>query len=164
MLTEPKIVERSETFYAGIGATVTMGDFPRHADTLFPELMRWVAQRGLAIAAAPFIKYNRIDMEHGLDVEFAVPLERAAAGDGRVETASLPAGRYASITHFGGFDGLAGATAALLDWARGQGLHFAVDGNPDGDVWASRIEIYHTDPRSEPDRSRWETEIAIKLA
>jgi len=165
MLTEAKIVDRPETFYAGIGVIVRMDDFPRHADTLFPELFGWFAARGLPITAAPFIKYNRIDMENGLDVEFAVPLERLVPGDGRVRTASLPGGAYASITHLGGYNGLVGATAALLDWAKAETLRFDVEGDPDRDgLWASRVEIYHTDPSTETDKSRWETEIAIKLA
>jgi hypothetical protein len=33
-----------------------------------------------------------------------------------------------------------------------------------GDAFASRVEFYLTDPDDEPNMSKWQTEVAIKLA
>jgi hypothetical protein len=33
-----------------------------------------------------------------------------------------------------------------------------------GDRWASRLEFYLTDPREEPDISKWVTQLAFRLA
>ena len=34
----------------------------------------------------------------------------------------------------------------------------------DGDRWACRLETYLTDPRQEPDMSKWVTQLAFSLA
>jgi hypothetical protein len=33
-----------------------------------------------------------------------------------------------------------------------------------GDAFGSRIETFLTDPQDEPDMTKWETEVAIRLA
>jgi hypothetical protein len=33
-----------------------------------------------------------------------------------------------------------------------------------GERWGSRLEIYLTDPREESDMSKWETQLAFRLA
>lgn len=62
-------------------------------------------------------------------------------------------------------DGLLAATRTLLEWADGQGRrtgagvgrHFYSRWRPVG----ARLEIYKTDG---PDMSKWETELAFRLA
>ena len=34
----------------------------------------------------------------------------------------------------------------------------------DGDRWGARLEFYLTDPREEPDMSKWQTQLAFRLA
>ena len=34
----------------------------------------------------------------------------------------------------------------------------------DGQRWGCRLEVYNTDPTEEPDMSRWEAELAFRLA
>jgi effector-binding domain-containing protein len=86
------------------------------------------------------------------------------AGDARVVTGVLPAGRYATLTHLGHPSELVAATKALLDWAAEHGLTFDVTPGDDGDRWACRLENYLTDPSQEPDMSKWVTKLAFKLA
>ncbi|HEY7812584.1 MAG TPA: GyrI-like domain-containing protein [Nakamurella sp.] len=81
-----------------------------------------------------------------------------------VETGELPAGRYACLTHIGPFDGLGGATEQLLTWAKEQDLQFDTDTVDGVERWADRLEIYLTEPRTEPDPRRYRTELAFKLA
>ena len=33
-----------------------------------------------------------------------------------------------------------------------------------GEAWGCRLELYKTDPSAEPDMSRWETELAFRIA
>jgi effector-binding domain-containing protein len=93
-----------------------------------------------------------------------VPVAAAVAGDDRVVTGVLPAGRYATLTHVGHPSELVAATGALLDWAAGQGLTWDMSPDADGDRWGSRLEISLTDPRQEPDMSKWVTQLAFRLA
>lgn len=76
----------------------------------------------------------------------------------------LPGGRYACLTHTGDYGGLVSANAALQDWAAAQGLAFDQHATGRGDAFGGRIESYLTDPAEEPDPSRWETEVAYRLA
>jgi effector-binding domain-containing protein len=164
MITSPKIVERSEQPYVAIKAVVTMKELGAVAGKFLGEVFGWVGGHGLTPAGAPFFKYNVVDMEHGLEVEFGVPTAKSVAGDDRVVASVLPAGRYASLILRGPYEKLYDANAALFDWIEEQGLKMDVQESPKGDRFGCRLEIYLTDPGVEKDPAKLETEVAIKLA
>jgi effector-binding domain-containing protein len=164
MSSAPEIVTRPEQPYAAIRVRVSMADLAAVVPPLNQEVFAWLGGRGAAPAGAPFWKYNVIDMARELEIEAGVPVAAAVAGDARVVTGVLPAGRYATLTHVGHPSELVAATKALLDWAAEQGLTFDVTSGDDGDRWACRLENYLTDPSQEPDMSKWVTELAFKLA
>ena len=60
--------------------------------------------------------------------------------------------------------GLEGATAELLQWAETRGLLWDMNDSPAGERWGCRLEIYHSDPREQPDMNAWRTELAFRLA
>ena len=164
MPSAPEIVTRAGQPYVAIRTQVTMADLGAVVPPLNQEVFAWLGARGAASAGAPFWKYNVIDMARELEIEAGVPVAPAVAGDDRVVTGVLPAGRYATLTHVGHPSELVAATGALLDWAAEQGLTFDVTPGDDGDRWACRLENYLTDPSQEPDMSKWVTELAFKLA
>ena len=47
---------------------------------------------------------------------------------------------------------------ALRDWAHEQGLRHDRTAGPDGERFGCRYEAYLTDPRTEPRKTRWQTE------
>jgi effector-binding domain-containing protein len=144
-MAEPQILTRPEQPYVGIRRTVTMDTIRSIADRI-PVLIGWLDERGVAPAGAPFLRYWVIDMEHGLDVEAGVPVAEPSQGDGEVSSGVLPAGRYATVTHTGPYEGLVDATAALLAWTDAQGVALEVQDSTDGAVWGCRLEIYNTNP------------------
>jgi RNA polymerase sigma-70 factor, ECF subfamily len=152
-MAEPQIKQRAEQPYAGIRETVTMETLPSAVDRGFPALFGWLAERGAQPAGPPFIRYLKVDMERELVIDLGVPVSDAVAPDERVRAEVLPAGRWIVTLHVGHFDGLRDAHGALQEWARGQGLE-----------WRESVEWYVTDPREEPDSSRWETELAYLTA
>ena len=85
-------------------------------------------------------------------------------GDDQVISGTLPAGRYATVTHIGPPDTLGAATAALLEWADERGVQWDMTVGDEGERWGARLEIYLTDPREQLDLSKWETELAFRLA
>jgi len=52
----------------------------------------------------------------------------------------------------------------LIEWVRAQGLEFDRWDTEQGDNFRGRYETYLTDPKIEPRKSRWQIEVAIKLA
>jgi effector-binding domain-containing protein len=164
MSATPEIVTRAEQPYAAIRARVTMPELSAFAART-GEVFAWLSARGVAPAGAPFFKYNVIDMMRELEVEVGVPVAAAVAGEGDVLSGVLPAGRYATVLHVGHPDELMEATRALLDWAAGQGLKWAMSPGDNGeDRWVSRLEFYLTDPSQEPHMNKWETQLAFRLA
>jgi effector-binding domain-containing protein len=164
MITSPKIVERFEQPYVAIKSVVKREEIGPTAGRLFEEVFGWLSGRGLAPTGAPFFRYTAVNMEQGLEIEFALPTAEPLTGDDSVLAGLLPAGRYASLLHRGPYEQLYEANGALGDWIKEQGLDVEIVKSPNGDRFGCRLEVYLTDPGVETDPEKWETEVALKLA
>jgi effector-binding domain-containing protein len=160
---EPAIVERPGQPYVAIRKSVTIETIHEIVDSL-PVVFGWLRVHGIEPAGGPFFRYNLIDMPRRLDMEAGVPVAAVPVADGTLIAGVLPAGRYVTATHVGHPDRLIDSTAEVLAWAAGHGLTWDMVETPDGERWACRLELYHTDPAVEPDLNRWETELAFRLA
>jgi effector-binding domain-containing protein len=159
----PKIVQRAPVPYAGISNSVSMSELGSVADRI-PEIFGWLGAHGIAPAGPPFFRYHVIDMERQLLVEVGVPVASAVQEDGDIRAGTLPGGQFAVMTHTGAPATLLAATADLLDWAQSRGLAWDVSQTDEGEKWGCRVESYLTDPAEQPDTSRWQTELAFRLA
>ena len=164
MTTEPTIAQRDTQPYVGITERVTIQNIGMVLPEVHSQVFEWLGERGIEQAGAPFWKYNVIDMATEMEVEVGVPITNEVTGDERVKAGVLPAGRYATVTHIGHPQELMGVTGELLKWGDQQGVTWDMTETPAGQKWACRLEIYHTDPREQPDMSKWETDLAFKLA
>jgi hypothetical protein len=108
-----------------------------------------------------FFRLHVVDMDGPMDIEVGVATEGPIVPAGRIRPGRLPAGRYATMTYTG--HGRR-ANGTLIDWIRAQGRPMDCVENPEGDRFACRYEAYLTDPRTERMKTRWITELAIKLA
>ena len=52
----------------------------------------------------------------------------------------------------------------MIEWVRSQSMDFAHRDTEQGDNFRGRYETYLTDPTVEPRKSKWQIEVAIKLA
>lgn len=163
MIGKPKVENRSEQPYVAVRTQTTM----QTLDTVIPqgigEVFAWLGKQGAAPAGAPFVRYLVINMEAQLDIEVGVPVASAMSGDGRVCAGVLPAGRYAALIYTGIDNGIE-ANAALLGWGKEQGLLWDTWEAENGDGFGARLESFLTNPDEEPDRTQWQTEVAIRLA
>jgi effector-binding domain-containing protein len=164
MIREPQLEERAAQPYVGILAEVTMQDFGPAIPRLHGEVFGWLARQGVAPAGPPLIRYYVTDMERGLHVEMGMPVGQPVTGDARIHAGALPAGRYVTTIYRGDYAGLVDATAALLAWAQAHGIVWQTAQVGGQEVWAGRVELYHTDPGEEPDPAKWETELAFLTA
>jgi effector-binding domain-containing protein len=160
---EPRIVTRDEQPYVGVPLTVTMSSLPQAIDSTFRRIFAWLGERGITLAGPPFIRYFVIDMEADLEVELGVPVQAGIEGDEQIRAAVLPGGQYVSLLHNGPYDQLTAANTTLQNWAGQRGVSFDSWDTGHGSGWRSRFESYITDPSTEPDPSKWETEIAYLI-
>jgi len=131
------------------------GAFPK----LMPKLHKWAAEHHAIEAGPPLMRFRYIDMDKRLDIEVGFPVAKPVKGDAEVYAGTIPAGEYVSLTHFGNYSGLVPPNAALQSWASEKHLKFKMTKDKMGDEFASRVEIYKTDPDKQPDPAKWETEI-----
>jgi effector-binding domain-containing protein len=157
----PRIDERAEQPYMGIRTQTPMSGMSKIVTKLFKEINTWAARHALEPAGPPFLRYHVIDMAGEMDIEVGIPVPAALPDDGRVHAALRPAGRYASLVYSG--SGYAG-NKALVEWARANGLAWDRWEDAKGDAFRSRYESYLTDPKVEPRKTKWQVEVAIKLA
>jgi effector-binding domain-containing protein len=163
MAGEPRVVERAAQPYAAISGVVAMDQIPLVADR-FPEVFALLAAQGVQPVGAPFLKYDVFHADGRLEIEAAVPVALQGKDVGEIFYASVPAGQYATLTHVGPFDGLMSATETLLRWVGDQGLSLdATEIDDSSERWPARLEIYLTDPLTEPDPSKYVTELAFRL-
>jgi DNA gyrase inhibitor GyrI len=163
----PQIQDRPAVPFVGTTTGVTTTTFAEIADRI-PVLIGALVGHGITPAGAPFFRYLEIRGD-AMTVQVGVPVPAGGqlsdlAVPFEVQSGSLPAGRYACLTHVGPFDGLREATARLLTWANEQDVRFDADTVDGVERWAARLEIYLTDPRIETDPNRFETELAFRLA
>jgi effector-binding domain-containing protein len=161
IISGPKIDDRPEEPYLGIRTQTPFKGMFKVIDKLFKELFAWVKQHGVEPAGPPFLRYHVIDMAGEMDIEVGVPVRSGQPGDERVSPGMLPAGRYASLIYTG--SGLTG-NKTLIEWARSNGFAWDRWDDERGDGFRSRYETYLTDPKIEPRKTKWEVEVAIKLA
>jgi effector-binding domain-containing protein len=160
-VSEPRIDYRTQKPYMGIRTQVPMKGMFKVVDKLRREMSIWLKRQGADPAGPPFLRYHVIDMAGEMDIEVGIPVATALPGDGRVSAAILPEGRYASVTYVGnGFTG----NKTLIEWAKAQGITWDRWEDPKGDAFRSRCETYLTDRKTEHRKTKWEIEVAIKLA
>jgi len=132
---------------------------PEVASTLAEVLggvFQYAQKSGMALAGPPFTRY--LDWGPGLwTIEAGMPVvahsgENPSAAGIRAET--LPGGVVATTTHFGSYDRLNEAHAAVQQWIEAEGLTAA------GAPW----EVYVTDPADYPDLKDWKTDIFWPVA
>jgi effector-binding domain-containing protein len=158
---KPKIDRRPKKVYMGIRTITPFKGMFKVVDRISKELNAWAAEHKVKPAGPPFLRFHVIDMRGSMDISYCIPVRKALPDDGHVKADELPAGRYASLIFSGG--GIS-ANRTLIEWVRAQGLEFDRWDTEQGDNFRGRYESYLTDPKVEPRKSRWEIEVAIKLA
>jgi effector-binding domain-containing protein len=164
MLTEPKIERRAEQHYVGIRSHVAMSEIATVLPPLISEVFAWLGQRHVTPAGPPFFRYRVVDMSGRLDIDVGVPVATSVPGDHRVIADTLPGGLYATVIYTGNPAQLVEANASLQQWGSRKGLKWQTSEGERGTMWASRLEIYLTDPATEPNPNKWQTEIAYLIA
>ena len=123
------------------------------------NVLRAAIDAGVVVPAGPPLAVYHGDPTATFDVEIAFPVVTALTGEYEhagvvVRASALAGGRYATVTHLGGYDGLGPAWGNLL------GAVGAAGEQPAGRF----VEVYLTQPSPEADPATMRTELFAPLA
>jgi effector-binding domain-containing protein len=165
MITKPRLEHRHEIHYVAIRTQVAI-PFGAVLPPLWNEVFAWLRSKSIAPAGAPFIRYLTTDMARKLDLEVGIPVASAVPGERRISAGVFPAGEYAVMVYSGPYEGrgLVNANAALIAWAKDNHIAFQKSSKDGVEWWEARLENYITDPATEPDPQKWQTELAFLTA
>ena len=126
MITQPKLEQRKEQFYAAIRTAVPI-PFGKYLPPLWDEVDRWLKEKGISTTSIgpSIIRYLTTDMSRKLDIDVGFTIDKALPGDDRIIVDVLPAGQYATLLYTGPYKGkgIYNATVALLEWAKRESHH-----------------------------------------
>jgi effector-binding domain-containing protein len=160
-VSKPRIDDRDEQHYMGIRVQTPMKGMFKVVDKLFKVLNAWMSEHSIEPVGPSILRYHVIDMSGEMDIEVGILVTESLPGDERVKPGVLPAGKYASVVYIGnGYTG----NKTLIEWAKANGIAWDRWDDPGGDAFHCRYEAHLTDPKIEPRKTKWEIEVAIKLA
>ena len=115
----------------------------------YPKLMKYVARKKIPMTGKPFAVYHNWDPEGIIRISAGIPVDHVPEKLKKsITVLELPAGKAVFARHFGGYNT--------------ENTHWAIDtylkdfGIETTDfIW----EVYVTDPSTEPDSTKWETDI-----
>ena len=125
-------------------------------DRMLAELIDWLDVEGVEPDGSFFMRLHTVDMNGDMDLEVGV--FSSGRGNLAVQTGIAPRGNYVVLRYI---NHSLRAHRLLFDWAASQSVRFDLQEADDGARWAGRFEIYVTEPRTEPRKTRWETELAF---
>ena len=156
----PDIDYRSARHYVGLQIITPFAGMFAQTDMLFKELRQWVNAHGFAEQGPYFLRYHVIDMKGLVDVEVGFVVTAPYIHDERVKDGVLPAGRYAHLIY--SRYALRG-NQALSIWLKEQNLDVDREDTSNGEAFGCRYEAYLTDYRTEPRKTKWQVDLAIRL-
>jgi len=162
ILTTPRLEKRTEQPCMFIRSEVRMGEIGSTLPPLVPQVLGWLASHRLQQAGPVFFRYNVIDMAGLMEIDVGAAVKETAAGDGRVLAGVIPAGTYVTMRHTGHPDELMPATAYLLAWGQQHGIAWRKQPRGQAEVWDARFEFYIDGPDTEPDMSKWRTDLSFQ--
>jgi len=165
--SRPVVETIEEKPYLAIQSVVAPDNFRAVIDQNFPRIPAWLAERGQAMSAPPFIRYLSVDHEgNPSKIEMGATVGEMIEPEVGFTSGILPAGRYLTYTHTGPFqheelDDLRDATEMMLAWARENGIELDRTETPEGTEFGASLEFYLVDPGQEPDFTKWQTRIEM---
>lgn len=152
MIDEPRLEQTRAYATAVIHLTI-----PREKirDVMGPglsELRSAVAAQGIA-APGPWFTHHLSMRPDTFDFEIGVPVSKPVSPAGRMQASHVPVMQVARTIFHGDYEGLASGWADFDAWIEAQGYKARPD------LW----EVYLVGPETEPDPSKWRTELIRPL-
>ncbi|MEO8151529.1 MAG: GyrI-like domain-containing protein [Rhizobacter sp.] len=162
-ISTPRLEQRNEQPCVFIRAHVRMGEIGPQVPALVPKLFDWVGLRGVKQDGPVFFRYNVVDMDGLMEIDVGMAVKEAAAGDAQVKAGVIPGGTYLTMRHTGHPSELMEATGAFLDWGNKHSVVWRKQPRGNAEVWDARFEFYIDGPDTQPDMTKWRTDLAFQV-
>jgi len=150
----PEVVQLPSQTVITMRDTTTLEGIPGTLGTIFQKVMEYITSKKIEPAGHPLAIWHVFDVAtNKVIVEAGMPVSGSAKAGAGMKVTKL-AGKAAKVSYFGNYKDMAPTYQAFREWLIANNL--AVAGPP----W----EVYVTDPMTEKDTSKWQTDIYFPLA
>ena len=148
MIDTPRIVQSPQQRTAAIHVTIPRSEIQQAFPPAVNQLISVLREQGIG-PTGPLLGYHLKMPGNVFDFEIALPVDGQVKSSGRVAASEVPAFKVARSVYRGPMEGLGSAWGELRNWVEANG-HV---GKPL--MW----ESYLIGPDSEPDPSKWQTQL-----
>ncbi|MEM7202174.1 MAG: GyrI-like domain-containing protein [Planctomycetota bacterium] len=144
-ITISTLEERDVVF---IRAKVKQAEIGSLLSIALPEVIGYLRSEGVQPAGPPYTRFHNMTGDV-FDMEAGFPVAKELPGKDRILPGTLPAGKAASIFHYGHYETIHEAHVKLQAWCDANGMETS------GAPW----EMYWTDPAMEADPAKWRSQV-----
>jgi effector-binding domain-containing protein len=126
----------------------TVAELGKKFGELYGELGQIIKKQNLKFASHLFGIYHNFRPE-SVDVEAGIPISGNPEPEGRMRIMKTYGGKAVCLKYYGPYDKLSEGWSEILNYVNENSLN----------ALAPCFEVYVTDPGSEPDSSKWLTEL-----
>jgi len=150
-MVEVKLVDIKPQQAAAVKYKTPVEKIPENMGKAFGRLMAYLQARNITSSGAPFSFYPAVEPDENgeWEVVTGMPVDSEITAEGDVVPFDLPAGNVAVATHLGPYETLETTYKDMSEWMKEHRLA------PADMMW----EYYFTDPKLEPDQSKWRTDV-----
>jgi len=140
-----------ETYALTVLDSCYWSEFESKIGSMYGEIMAFLArQKNVQMTGAPFTIYSKWDEANQFAVfQAAIPVDREVSGKDRVNFKIIPETNAVKGIHYGRYDEMMRVYLAIEEYIKEFGL----------EETCCPMEVYITDPTTEPDTSKWQTDI-----
>jgi effector-binding domain-containing protein len=132
-----------------IKATTPSDEISAKLGELYPKIMSCILENEIEMTGPPFAIYHSWDPEGDTKLEAGVTVDKEAECEGDIEFVELPACKVATALHTGSYESIGPVYEAIQKYINEKGLKIK------GAAW----EVYLTDPNTEPDPNKYQTQV-----
>jgi effector-binding domain-containing protein len=146
-----KIKNKPAIQYYSLGTECTIDEIGDNMKKMFTQLYTDLAKAGLEITGSPFALYHTWGETSKFDC--CVPVQEVTMPLKGISSNTLAENKYAVIKYVGDYSGMLAPYTYMEKW-----IEFSMK-----EVNGSVMEVYKTDPESEPDPTKWITYIMYPI-
>lgn len=143
-----EISRLSEFYYVSLKEKVAPAIISEKMGEMYARITNFIQTRGLETTGMPYSVYDEMG-ENGIDLECGIPVNKAIESELNFNTGKMESKKCAVLYYFGDYSQLEKGHTEIQQWINRHKYKLA--GSP--------MEIYVTDPGTEPNPDNWQTNI-----